>query len=192
MKVLRLFCVFMSAFVLLLQSGCSVEEMEELLGLNVPREALFVLSFHRPIAYPRGNLQSELLIRMPDGSSKFVERYPDMSSHHIVEITAKPVAGNPGFYRLQIRPNQKGRAMWMQMTAQYQHEPAIILLDGVYLGEFRSSQLTNEASTWVELPLDIDGARALNIVKYANDNYRFFNGGSREDKNDILSDFSNR
>ena len=37
---------------------------------------------------------------------------------------------------------------------------------------------------------DISGA--LNIVKYANDNYRFFNGGSREDKNDILSDFSNR
>ena len=192
MKFFRTLFTLLSAAALLLFNGCTLEEIEDFLGTNMPSEALFVLSFHRPIAYPRGNLQSELLVRMPDGTTKFVERYPQMSSHHIVEISAKPVIGNPGFYRLQIRPNQKGRAMWMQMTAQYQHEPAIILLDGVYLGEFRSSQLTNEASTWVELPLDIDGARALNIVKYANDNYRFFNGGSREDKNDILSDFSNR
>ena len=37
---------------------------------------------------------------------------------------------------------------------------------------------------WLELPLDVDTVRAQNIVKYANDNYRFFNGGNREDKTD--------
>ena len=49
--------------------------------------------------------------------------------------------------------------------------------------EFSKSVTVGDGTEkWVELPLDIDAARALNIVKNANNNYRFFNGGSREDK----------
>ena len=73
--------------------------------------------------------------------------------------------------------------MWMQLTVQCQHEPATILLDGIYFGEFRTVKIGNGSEKWLELPLDVDAVRAQNMVKYANDNYRFFNGGNREDPN---------
>lgn len=165
-------------------SGCSIEEIERALGLDVPKEALFVLSFHRSVAYPRGNLQAEQIVLLPDGSSRIVERYPLMSSHNIVEVNAQPVPGKPGFYRLFLRPDQKGRMMWMQLTVEAQHDPATVLLDGLYFGDFRTVQVGKGNEIWLELPLDIDTVRAQNIVKYANDNYRFFNGGNREDKSD--------
>ena len=38
--------------------GCTVAEMERLLGMDQPKEAIFMLSFHREVTYPRGNLQS--------------------------------------------------------------------------------------------------------------------------------------
>ncbi|MBE6370303.1 MAG: hypothetical protein E7056_09145 [Lentisphaerae bacterium] len=182
MKIFKRIVLFAIAAVTLLQTGCTLEEIEEFLGLDVPKEALFVLSFHRDVVYPRGNLQAEQPLRMPDGRTRIIERYPIASSHNIVEITAQPVPGKEGFYRLFLRPDQKGRMMWMQLTAQCQQETAAILLDGIYFGEFRTVTVTNGSETWVELPLDVDQVRALNIVKYANNNYRFFNGGSREDK----------
>lgn len=175
-----------AALLLPLLSGCSIEEMERVLGLDVPKEALFVLSFHRQVAYPRGNLQAEQLVPLPGGNSRIVERYPMMSSHNIIEVTAKPVPGKEGFYRLFLRPDQKGRMMWMQLTADSQHIPAVILLDGLYLGDFRTGQVGRGNEIWLELPLDIDAVRAQNIIKYANDNYRFFNGGQRTDKSDPL------
>lgn len=165
-------------------SGCTIEEIERALGLDVPKEALFVLSFHRSVVYPRGNLQAEQIVLLPDGSSRIVERYPLMSSHNIVEVNAQPVPGKPGFYRLFLRPDQKGRMMWMQLTVEAQHDPATVLLDGLYFGDFRTVQVGKGNEIWLELPLDIDTVRAQNIVKYANDNYRFFNGGNREDKSD--------
>ena len=76
--------------------------------------------------------------------------------------------------------------MWMQLTADSQHIPAVILLDGLYLGDFRTGQVGQGNEIWLELPLDIDAVRAQNIIKYANDNYRFFNGGQRTDKSDPL------
>ena len=168
--------------------GCSVEEMEKLLGLDVPKEALFVLSFHRNVAYPHGSLQAEQPLTLPDGSSRVIERYPIMSSHNIIEIAARPVPGKPGFYRLFLRPDQKGRMMWMQLTVQSQHEPSTIMLDGIYFGEFRTANIGKGVEKWVELPLDVDTVRAQNIVKYANDNYRFFNGGHREDPSVLFPD----
>ncbi len=166
--------------------GCSVEEMERILGLDVPKEALFMLSFHREVNYPRGNLKSEMTLIMPHSQRRVVERYPIMSSHYIVDIAAKPVPGRPGFYRLFLRPDQKGRMMWMQMSVLARNEPVAIMLDGIYFGEFKSLTVTEGTEKWVELPLDVDGARAKQIVKYANDNYRFFNGGSREDSRDLF------
>ena len=167
-----------------LLSGCSIEELERALGLDVPKEALFVLSFHRTVAYPRGNLQAEQIVLLPDGSSRIVERYPLMSSHNIVEVAAQPVPGKAGFYRLFFRPDQKGRMMWMQLTMEAKHDPATVLLDGIYFGDFRTVQVGRGNEIWLELPLDVDTVRAQNIVKYGNDNYRFFNGGKREDKSD--------
>ena len=177
---------------LTLLCGCSQAEMEEFLGLDMPQEALFVLSFHRDVVYPRGNLQAEQPLRMPDGRTRIIERYPTMSSHNIVEVSARPVPGKDGFYRLFLRPDQKGRMMWMQLTAQSRHESAAILLDGIYFGEFRASAVTDGTETWVELPLDVDAARALNIVKNANNNYRFFNGGHREDKSVLFPENQRR
>ena len=175
-----------AALLMPLLSGCSVEEMERILGLDVPKEALFILSFHRQVTYPRGNLQAEQFVQMHDGNSRIVERYPLMSSHNIIEISAKPVPGKEGFYRLFLRPDQKGRMMWMQLTVDSQHTPAVVLLDGLYLGDFRTVQVGRGNEIWLELPLDVDEVRAQNIVKYANDNYRFFNGGQRTDKSDPL------
>ena len=185
-KIFSKICLTAAAAVALILGGCTLEEWEKALGLDVPDEALFVLSFHRNVDYPRGNLNAEQPLRMPDGTTRIVERYPSMSSHQIVEVSAKPVPGKPGFYRLFLRPDQKGRMMFMQLTAQCLHESAAVLLDGIYLGEFRASAVTSGNEKWVELPLDLDAARAQHIVKYANDNYRFFNGGSREDKDIIF------
>ena len=161
--------------------GCTVEEMERALGLDTPKEAVFMLSFHKEVAYPRGNLQGEMPIVMPDGRKRVLERYPMMSSHYIVDAAAKPVPGKEGFYRIFLRPDVKGRMMWMQVTALSRQEPIAVLLDGIYMDELRPRDIYDGEALWVELPLDVDGARAQQIVKYANDNYRFFNGGKRED-----------
>ncbi len=185
-KIFRKIIPAIAAAAALILGGCTLEEWEKALGLDVPDEALFVLSFHRNVDYPRGNLNAEQPLQMPDGTTRIVERYPSMSSHHIIEISAKPVPGKAGFYRLFLRPDQKGRMMFMQLTAQCRHESAAILLDGIYLGEFRTITVTRGNEKWVELPIDLDAARAQHIVKYANDNYRFFNGGSREDKDIIF------
>ena len=171
-------------------SGCTVEEMERFLGLDQPKEVICMLSFHKEIAYPRGNLQGEMPVVMPNGKRRVLERYPMMSSHYIIDAAAKPVPGKPGFYRIFLRPDVKGRMMWMQLTAQSQNENTAILLDGVYIGDFKTIKVGTGTEKWVELPLDIDAARALNIVKYSNDNYRFFNGGSREDKNLVFPENS--
>lgn len=182
--------LFLSIMALLMTffCGCKIEDIERALGLDTPKEAVFVLSFHREVRYPRGNLQAEQPLRLSDGRSFIVERYPMMSSHNILEISAKPVPGKPGFYRLFLRPDQKGRMMWMQMTAQNQQDRIVILLDGLYFGELRTPTVTTGTEKWVELPLDVDAARALQMVKFANDNYRYFNGGDREDPNDIFSE----
>ena len=182
-NILKRLSLLVTASVALLLCGCTIEEMEKFLGLDVPKEALFVISFHRNVEYPRGSLQAEQPLTLPDGSSRVIERYPIMSSHNIVEIAAQPVPDKPGFYRLFLRPDQKGRMMWMQLTVQCQHEPATIQLDGIYFGEFRTVKIGNGSEKWLELPLDVDAVRAQNMVKYANDNYRFFNGGNREDPN---------
>lgn len=182
MKIFKNTLIMLCAALSVFLCGCTLEDVEKFLGLDVPKEALFVLSFHRDVVYPRGNLQAEQPLRMPDGRTRIIERYPIMSSHCIVEATAQPVPGKEGFYRIFLRPDQKGRMMWMQLTAQCQQETAAVLLDGIYFGEFRTVTVGTGSETWVELPLDVDQVRALNIVKYANDNYRFFNGGSREDK----------
>lgn len=187
MKKYQLFGAVFAAVLMMLMCGCGVREWEDFLGLNQPTEAVFMLSFHRPVIYPRGNLQSELPLRLSNGKTLIVERYPIMSSHNIVEINAQPVPGKEGFYRLFLRPDQKGRMMWMQLTAQAQNEKHAILLDGMYIGDFKTITIGTGTETWVEMPLDIDAARALNIVKYSNDNYRFFNNGNREDKSDVFS-----
>ena len=61
-----------------------------------------------------------------------------------------------------------------------------VYMDGVYMDELRPREIYDGDAVWVELPLDIDGARAQQIVKYANDNYRFFNGGKREDAHKLF------
>lgn len=163
-------------------SGCTLEDIERALELDVPKEAKFMLSFHRDVVYPRGNLQAEQTLLMPHGRTRIIERYPILSSHNIVEIQGKPVPGKDGFYRLFMRLDQKGRLMWMQLTAQAQHESMAILLDGTYFGEFKTQSVGKGSENWVELPMDVDAARALHIVKFANDNYRFFNGGRRDEQ----------
>ena len=159
-------------------SGCTVEEMERFLGLDQPKEVICMLSFHKEIAYPRGNL--------PNGKRRVLERYPMMSSHYIIDAAAKPVPGKPGFYRIFLRPDVKGRMMWMQLTALSRQEPVAIMLDGIYFDELRPRDVYSGEEVWVELPLDVDAARAQQIVKYANDNYRFFNGGKREDAHKLF------
>lgn len=185
-KYLKKLMFIAGAALMTVLGGCSLEEMERLFGLDMPKEALFMLSFHREVEYPRGNLKSEMSLVMPHGRRRVVERYPMMSSHYIVDIAAKPVPGRPGFYRLFLRPDQKGRMMWMQMSVLARNEPIAIMLDGIYFGELKSIAVTEGTEKWVELPLDVDGARAQQIVKYANDNYRFFNGGSREDTRELF------
>ncbi|MBR7145313.1 MAG: hypothetical protein IKD10_10260 [Lentisphaeria bacterium] len=166
--------------------GCSAEELERLLGLDKPKEAVFMLSFHREVAYPRGNLQGEMPLRMPNGVTRVLERYPMMSSHFIIDAAAKPVPGKEGFYRIFLKPDLKGRMMWMQLTALSRNEPVAIMLDGLYFGELRPREVSTGEETWVELPLDVDAARAQQIVKYANDNYRFFNNNKREDAHKLF------
>ena len=183
LKLKFLFAAFAVAAVL---SGCTAEEMERALGLDKPKEAVFMLSFHKEVAYPRGNLQSEMPIVMPNGRNRVLERYPMMSSHYIIDAAAKPVPGKEGFYRIFLRPDVKGRMMWMQITALSRQEPVAVLLDGTYLDELRPRSVYEGEALWVELPLDIDGARAQQIVKYANDNYRFFNGGKHEDAHKLF------
>lgn len=163
-------------------SGCTVDEMASFLGLNNPDEALFVISFHRKVSYPRGNLQGEQLLHLPDGREVIIERYPLFSSHQVVEVAAQPVPGKAGFYRLHLRPDQKGKMMWMQLTAMSRQDQVYILLDGIHFGEFEAASISRGNERWVELPLDVDAARALNIVKYANDNYRYFNDGAKDDE----------
>ena len=191
-KISKKILVLLTLACTVLLSGCTWEEFAKAMGLDQPKEALFVLSFHRDVRYPRGNLQSEQPLLMPDGTQRIVERYPLFSSHQIIEVSAQPVPGKEGYYRLFLRPDQKGRMMWMQLTVQCQHEPAVILLDGIYLGDFRTLEIGKGNEIWVELPLDVDAVRALNIVKYANDNYSFFNGGKREDKMLVFPENQNR
>ena len=74
------------------------------------------------------------------------------------------------------------------LTAQAQHESMAILLDGTYFGEFKTVTVGRGSEDWVELPMDIDAARALHIVKFANDNYRFFNGGRRDDRKVLFNE----
>ena len=183
LKLRMLLCASAALFVL---CGCTMEEMERALGMDTPKEALFMLSFHKEINYPRGNLQGEMPIVMPNGRNRVLERYPMMSSHYIVDAAAKPVPGKEGFYRIFLRPDVKGRMMWMQVTALSRQEPIAVLLDGVYMDELRPRDIYDGEALWVELPLDVDGARAQQIVKYANDNYRFFNGGKREDAHKLF------
>ena len=76
--------------------------------------------------------------------------------------------------------------MWMQLTALSRNEPVAIMLDGLYFGELRPREVSTGEETWVELPLDVDAARAQQIVKYANDNYRFFNNNKREDAHKLF------
>ena len=189
MKILLKMRILFSALgVALLLCGCSAEEMERLLGLDKPKEAVFMISFHREVTYPRGNLQSEMPMHMPNGVSRVLERYPMMSSHYIIDAAAKPVPGKEGFYRIFLRPDLKGKMMWMQLTAQARNEPVAVLLDGIYFGEFRPRSVSTGEEVWVELPLDVDTARARMIVKYANDNYRFFNGNKRDDAHKLFPD----
>ena len=192
MKILKMFLWLAAAVSMTFLCGCTADEMEKLLGVDKPKEALFVLSFHRPVAYPRGDLKAEQMLRLPNGKTCFVERYPMASSHNIINAIARPIPGKEGFYRISLQPDQKGRNMWMQLTAQFQHEPVIVLLDGIFLGEFYTRKVSDGTEKWVDMPLDVDAARALNIVKFANDNYRFFNGGSRTDKYDLFPENSSR
>lgn len=180
--------LFSALGVALLLCGCSAEEMERLLGLDKPKEAVFMISFHREVTYPRGNLQSEMPMHMPNGRSRVLERYPMMSSHYIIDAAAKPVPGKEGFYRIFLRLDLKGKMMWMQLTAQARNESVAVLLDGIYFGEFRPRSVATGEEVWVELPLDVDAARAQMIVKYANDNYRFFNGNKRDDAHKLFPD----
>ena len=184
-KIKLLLCSVAAVFVF---CGCSVEEMERLMGLDTPKEAVFMLSFHKEVAYPRGNLQGEMPIHMPNGRTRVLERYPMMSSHYIIDAAAKPVPGKAGFYRIFLKPDLKGRMMWMQLTALSRNEPVAIMLDGMYFGELKPREVSTGEEIWVELPLDVDAARAQLIVKYANDNYRFFNGGKREDAHKLFPD----
>ncbi len=179
------------ACMITLLCGCEFKDIERALGLDMPTEAIFVLSFHRDVIYPRGNLQAEQPLRMPDGRDRIIERYPILSSHNIVEITPQPVPGKEGFYRLFMRLDQKGRMMWMQLTAQNQESSAAILLDGMYFGELKDVEVGKGNEKWVELPLDVDAARAQSIAQYANENYRFFNGGSREDRTLVFPEKQN-
>ena len=184
-NVLKLRVLFSAAVAAIILCGCTVAEMERLLGLDQPKEAVCMLSFHREIAYPRGNLQGEMPIHMPNGVDRVLERYPMMSSHYIIDAAAKPVPGKEGFYRIFLKPDLKGRMMWMQLTAMSRNEPVAIMLDGRYFGELRPRDVATGEETWVELPLDVDAARALHIVKFANDNYRFFNGGKRDEQKNL-------
>lgn len=168
--------------------GCTVAEMERLLGMDQPKEAIFMLSFHREVTYPRGNLQSEMPVHMSNGRTRVFERYPMMSSHYIINAAAQPVPGKEGFYRIFIKPDLKGKMMWMQLSALARQEPVAIMLDGLYFGELRPREVFSGENEWVELPLDVDAARAQQIVKYANDNYRYFNNNKRDDAHKIFPD----
>lgn len=171
-----------------LLAGCSVEDMERALGLNKPTEAKFMLSFHDEVKYPRGNSNVEQALQMPDGSTIIINILPFMSSRNIVEIAARPVPGKDGFYRLFLKPDQRGRTMWIQLSAQFRHRPAVILIDGSYYADFMPTKITDGSETWIELPVDFDAVMAGYLVKYANDNYRFFNDGATGDRSPFARD----
>jgi len=184
MKFHRIWLVGLLLAALGLFCGC---EMEKLFDGDVPKEAKFMISFHDVVKYPRGNANIERALPLPDGGTIIINIIPFMSSRNIVEIAAKPVPDRPGFYRLFLKPDQHGRTMWIQLTAQFRHRPAVIVIDGNYYADFTPTTIGDGSESWIELPVDFDAVMAKYLVKYANDNYRFFNGGASEDKTPFSS-----
>ena len=169
-------------------TGCDADALERFFGLNMPKEAKFMISFHNEVKYPRGNSNIEQMIQMADGTTRIINVLPFMSSRNIVEISARPIPGKEGFYRLSIKPDQRGRTMWIQLSAQFRHTPALLLIDGVYYAEVQPTAITDGSEDWVELPVDFDAVMAHYLVKYANDNYRFFNDGATSDRSPFAKD----
>ena len=169
-------------------TGCDADALERFFGLNKPKEAKFMISFHNEVKYPRGNSNIEQMIQMADGTTRIINVLPFMSSRNIVEISARPIPGKEGFYRLSIKPDQRGRTMWIQLSAQFRHSPALLLIDGVYYAEVQPTTITDGSEDWVELPVDFDAVMAHYLVKYANDNYRFFNDGATGDRSPFAKD----
>lgn len=169
-------------------SGCETEKLEQFFGLNIPKEAKFMMSFHNEVKYPRGNSNIEQMVQMQDGSTRIVNVLPFMSSRNIVEISARPIPGKDGYYRLSLKPDQRGRTMWIQLSAQFRHTPAVLLIDGVYYADVQPTKISDGSEEWVELPVDFDSVMAHYLVKYANDNYRFFNDGASKDRSPFSKD----
>lgn len=182
---MKLHIGWISAMVLMvlgLLCGCETADIEKLFNGDVPKEAKFVISFHDVVKYPRGNASVEQVLALPDNKTVIINTIPFMSSRHIIEIAAQPVPGREGFYRLFLKPDQHGRTMWIQLSAQFRHRPAVILIDGNYYADFVPTKVGDGSESWIELPVDFDAVMAKYLVKYANDNYRFFNNGAKDDQ----------
>lgn len=168
----------MAALVLALLGVCGCEAMKQQMnadGTEGPYEPRYVLSCHDFIQYPRGMSNLERKARAFDGTEVYYNANQFLSSEHIEEARAIPVANKPEMRRILLKLNRRGRLNWQMAYQHAKTKRMLVLLDGGLVGDFIPVTASSPDQEWFELDCEFDSVIADGIVKYAPKNFEYYN-----------------
>ena len=106
------------------------------------------------------------------GQEIWYKSHPALSSNDIREAKAVPIKDRPELCTLQLRLNRQGRLKWQILYQLHKETPLIMLIDGVWVGDFAPGSLDDPDQEWVDVDCVVDSVTASGIVKHAPGNFQ--------------------
>ncbi len=175
-----------AAAAMLLAGGCSEgfrEAFDPLGSSIVSGGPAYLISFNEVIRHPRGVNRLEQRMVTYTGQEIWYKSHPALSSNDIREAKAVPIKDRPELCSLQLRLNRQGRLKWQILYQLHKETPLIMLIDGVWVGDFVPGSLNEPDQEWVDVNCVVDSVTASGIVKHAPDNYQEANPDDKENQN---------
>lgn len=176
----------LAAAALLAAGGCSegFKEAFDPMGSSILNsEPAYVVSFNEVIRHPRGVNRLEQRMITYTGREIWFKAHPALSSGDIREAQAVPIKDRPELCSLRFRLNRQGRLKWQILYQLHKETPLIMLIDGVWVGDFAPGSLDEPDQDWVDVDCAVDSVTAAGIVKHAPGNYQKVNPDDEENKN---------
>lgn len=168
-KICLAFSLASLAISLFFTQGCEVLKKE----LYKPQ---CIITVNQIVQYPRAT-RLEREIATISGQKIWINVNPFIHSNSIKKVELLPIEGKENYYDLLLNLDYQGKLIWMQLSAQFAHEPLAFIIDGVCYKTFIPERIMKGVSD-EEVKVKVKGPFAKPIAEEIRDfsvpNYEFF------------------
>ena len=156
-------------------SGCDMLEEGEVdsEGFVKDDKPHFVITINQMVKYPHAD-KIEREVECFDGNTVWINTNALLHSRNVEKVEMVPMPGNPKYYNLRLKLNNRGKLMWIQASIGFKHSKVALLVDGVCYRVF-NAQEPEDNSDWVTIEGPFHKYLVTGICHYAESNFKMFN-----------------